>query len=708
MVANRSSWIFAALLTLAACGGGSSFEDDGGGGGGGTDEEAGLQLSVAAFNCPSTVPAGSVEGCTVTEQITPTQPGRLQIRLSVVSGQFSVASRPIVVTAEKGILSPLNGQVVTNASGYAYLNLSAGTELEVTDNILASYQQTVDGNDYSLSAQTSVRYVQTPVNSLDMDLTTTWDLATPLPDGSSIPLNAQVQINGVAPVSPVQVIFSSRCSANEEAVIDSPVITGTSGKATSSYKSTGCAGQDIVQATVTAGGLNVIKTLTIEIKEEPAGAIEFVEANRSYLCLDGTGCPSSSILTFKVVDAQGNAKRNAEVDFELVFNSDVARDTPGLAYISSQPTGLTNTDGLVTVTITAGALPVSPRVQATTIVTPDVGAAYPITAVSSQIGIGTGLPHINGFSLAFDKFNIEGGSTDGVTSTLSLRLSDHFGNPVPNGTSVTVISPETGLVGQNSQANCVTANGKCTVVWESSGTRPDDYRATVLAYATGEESFTDRNGNGLYEPTDTLERQVSEPFVDANENGIYDNAGVYGEQLIDDDQNGVFTPVNAVYDGMLCNRNNDGVGCNRKQVQVSGAGVIALSDNVVLAVCADNSCTSFATGSRPALTTAVASVCVFSVAPDGKTWNPAPLGTAVTFKAEDPLKITGRSSFTQRNTSAPIQVLPGAISPAKTLASTGCWPGRQSAVLTGSGLLTVEVSSGGGEYSAVSIDITAP
>ncbi len=720
-LANRSSWICAALFTLAACGGGSSLEGDDNTGGGGSTEKATLALKVEAFRCPDDVAPGTVVGCSATEQVTPTLPARLRATLSVTAGTFDVANRPLVITAPQGIMNPLSGQTTTDTSGAAYIDLSAGNTLEVTDTITASYAQTVDGNSYSVAATTAVRYVQMIVDTLALALTSpSWDLATPLPDGASIPVVATVTINDTQPTVPVDVTFSSICAATEQAEIDATVATNSSGVATSAYKLAGCKGQDVINASVTAGGLSATKTLTVIVREEPAGAIQFVSASNEYLCLAGTGCENSSRLTFKVVDALGNAKSGAEVSFELLFNGIGSDDRQeGLATINPA-TAITNNNGEAYVTVTAGTLPVSPRVKAITQVTPDEGAAYAITAVSSQLGIGTGLPHINGFSIAFEKLNIEGGEgldggwTDGVTTTITARLADHFGNPVPDGTSVTFISPESGIVAGGSQANCTTTAGKCSVVWESAGNRPSDNRVTVLAYVTGEDSFQDRDGNGLFNDGDILLSDAAEPFVNADEHAGF-NSDFPGEQLIDDDQNGEFTPANGQYDGMLCADADNGVACNRRQVQISRSGVIALSgpeSDLAVKVCSDVNCTATLSGpvSLPAGDIAV---CVYSLAPDG-TWNPAPVGTTVAFKAEAPLKIPGRASFQQINTNRPIQVLADAISPPLTLAQTGCGAGKQIVSVThdgttiAAGSLTVEATFGATGYATAVVKIAAP
>lgn len=701
MVANRSCWIFAALFTLAACGGGASFEDDGTDGGTDTPGEAAtLALDLTAWSCPEGTASNTVDGCSEYYKVTPGVPTRLRAVLSVTSGTFSVANRQIVFAAPQGLLSPLSGEVSTDGNGVAYATLSPSGTFEINDTLSATYAATVDTNQYSVVDTTVVRYVQTDVKNLSLTLTTPWDLATQLPDGSTIAFNAAVLINGELPTVAVTVNFSSQCAETGKAEIDSAVSVRSDGIASSSYKVTGCSGQDFITATVTVGGETQTQTLSVTIKEEPAARIEFVEAVPDYICLEGSGCPGSSVLQFKVLDALGQPKQGTDVSFELLFNQGTS-GLNGLARISSSTTAITNSSGVATVTVVSGTLPVSPRVKATSTVTSD-SDSYDITAVSGILGIGTGMPHQAGFSIAFDKHNVEGGNVDGEEVAITASLADHFGNPVPDGTSVTFVSPESGHV----TPNCLTTDGRCSVTWVSSGDRPLDNRVTILAYATGEDSFQDADGNGIYNGTpDYVVYDMPEPFVDANENGVYD-AAYLGEQLIDTNLNGDWDDANGKYDGLLCDINLAGSDvCDRNQIQVIQSQEIALSyrDTIVVKFCADSTCDNVRTGTDVAtLAPGTVYACAFSPAGDGLTWNPIAAGAAVAFAVEDPLRIVGRSSFTMGSTSTPVLVKAGADTPAYW---NSCGAGRFYVTVSGVGPLRVEVTTDKGSFGAASVAI---
>ena len=656
------------------------------------------------FDGPTSVPANSVEGCQATSQITPESPARIRATLGVTSGTFDVANRRIQVSAEKTRLD--RGESLTDEQGIAYFNLSVGSELETSDVVIATYTETVGEQNYQQEARLTVSVVQVAVDEVTVTLSTpSWDSSQPLPDGSTIEVQAQVEIDDAAPEVPVTVNFSSICSDQEKAEIDGQVqvrrSVGVSPEiafAPASYRVKGCSGQDTIYATVQLGGQNATAFLTLPILSSPAARIEFIEAERDYICLDGTGCPGNSTLTFRVVDALGQPKQGAQVSFELLFNQNVD-GLVGLSRITSN-SALTNNSGEVRVNVVSGNLPVSARVKATT-QAGESGATYPISTVSSVLAVGTGLPHQMGYSLALSAFNVEGGNLDGIEIDITATLADHFGNPVPDGTSVTVVSPESGVV----TSNCVTEGGRCSVQWLSGAERPLDRRVTVLAYATGEDSFHDANGNGLYDAGDVLLRDMGEPYVDANENGVY-NSNMILEQLIDANLNGTRDAPNGVYDGMLCDINLDGDICNRTQVQIARSSVIALSDigSVVVRFCTDWSCTSFL-GSGASLPQGTVYACAFSAAPDGLTWNPIAAGSSVNFVVEEPLKIIGRSSFQQMSTSSPIRVLPGAISPAVALTDSQCAAGKFAVSVVGVGPLTVEISTDKGSYAAAGVSI---
>jgi hypothetical protein len=209
------------------------------------------------------------------------------------------------------------------------------------------------------------------------------------------------------------------------------------------------------------------------------------------------------------------------------------------------PTAISDNNGLVTITVNAGVVSTPVRVTAT---------AGTLTSQSNQLTITTGIPDQDSSSLSASTHAIEGWDFDGVNSVLTARLADHFNNPVPDGTAVNFTTEGGSIVG-----SCTTIDGNCTSTFISQAPRPNSItngygRVTVLAYAVGEESFTDLNGNGLADTGEMIDANVNstdkpEAYVDFNENGSRDVI----EPYLDFNQDGVYNAADGKFNGVLCN-----------------------------------------------------------------------------------------------------------------------------------------------------------
>jgi hypothetical protein len=180
-------------------------------------------------------------------------------------------------------------------------------------------------------------------------------------------------------------------------------------------------------------------------------------------------------------------------------------------------TKTTAADGTVTTQVVAGTQPTPVRVRAST--------ASGLTAVSSNLTIQSGLPTQARFSLSVETFNIEGWQVDGTRTKVTIRAADRVGNPVPDNTVINFRSSGAAL-----QPSCRTTGGACTVEFVSQANRPLTApvgRITVLANASGLESFQDSNGNNRYDMGEPFE-DLGDAFVDNN----YDRVWQAGEDFI--------------------------------------------------------------------------------------------------------------------------------------------------------------------------------
>jgi hypothetical protein len=142
-----------------------------------------------------------------------------------------------------------------------------------------------------------------------------------------------------------------------------------------------------------------------------------------------------------------------------------------------------------------------------------------ITAASTGVAVTSGRVTQNSASLAAADLSIDGYNRDGVQTTLTMRVADRQGNPVPAGAQVNFVASH-GLV----QGTCtIDAASQCAVTYTSQGTRPDNGRVAILAYMDGEESFIDLNGDNIWQPGEPF-YDVGLLYRDDNENSLYDAA----------------------------------------------------------------------------------------------------------------------------------------------------------------------------------------
>ncbi|MBY6188405.1 Ig-like domain-containing protein [Marinobacter hydrocarbonoclasticus] len=628
-----------ALVSLTGCSGGGSLD---GGTDPGTDPvdptnppaDAVHTLAVSMWSCPDPN-AGSLTDCTQTSQFDAQKAAVL--RVAAQRDGTGVVGELVEVSTDKGALIPSDGRVLTGSDGTALLRLQAN-DGEGIVTVKGSYADTTA----SLFAE---------INAIDVDLSLSSSLADgeSLADGSTLAVTASLLVDGQPYVEPVLVNFSSTCALTGNAEIDDQVMAND-GEATATYKATGCDQQDQITATLTLGTDVATDSVTVTLATTPVATIEFVSAAPDYLQLDGTGGNTSSVVTFKVLDESGRAKQGVDVSFILAS---------GEEKVSMNTTqARSNSEGLVTTTLRSGSLPGSVRVQAEVIDSDPV-----IASVSKELSVGTGLPDKDSFSLSFSLHNPEAWHYDGERVSVNLLAADHFNNPVPDGTAISFITEGGSIV-----SRCVTQRGGCSVEWTSQDFRPDNGRVTVLAFAEGEESFLDLNGNGLYDDGEYDDRfDEQEAFVDENEDGGYDSI----EQLIDRSQNGEFDGADGQYNGLLCqDAALSGGLCSQELVDVNSSGVIVMSgrspsayfchydvadedgDGLNWYDCWHNQNeTVWKATSLEEPVTAVA--CIYDVAQDG-TLNPVPYGSSISFSADDPLKTAGRAGFTMRSTSAAV------------------------------------------------------
>lgn len=492
------------------------------GGGGGSDASTAACRATMAnpLACAPTLRLSLTDSTGLAiSQVSPERAGALQVTVKDGNG----AALPNVVvtftsTDRTAVLVPASGTALTDAGGVARVGLPAGTQsgaFSVTANAVISGVTTTGATNYAVTLPTLTlgALSMTPAN---------------LSAGGTGSLGITV-MNGSSPYTPAQsVSFTSPCAAAGKATISSPVTT-VNGVASTSYIDKGCGGADTITASTSFGGATATQTGTLTVLTASAGQVAFVSALPQNIALKGTGGPGrqeSSTVTFKVLDKSGNAVAGAPVNFFVFSNTGTTTGTGGLTL---HPTVATSgADGSVSTVVSSGTVNTPIRISATI-----AGTSPAVTSLSDQLVISTGIPDQNSFSLSTTVYNTEGMDYDGCAgptgSIVTVSLADHFNNPVPDGTAVS-FTAEGGVI----DASCLTGlnntqltdgsvitqkgtPGRCGVRFCAADPRPDDGRVTIMAYALGEESFTDdpaiTNSINRYDPGEDF-NDLCEPFRD--------------------------------------------------------------------------------------------------------------------------------------------------------------------------------------------------
>ena len=528
------------LAGVTACGGGGAKSADGGTG---TPGNPGTTPKVATLSLSLTDPTTGQSKSSISSN------SPALVTATVKKADGSAASGVVVTFSTDGALAtltPASGTALTDGNGIATVTLNASNN---ASSGAANLEAKAQIGTEQASGATAFAIGATNV-TLSNPLTIGVGNASLSAFGTTS-VSVQVLNGGILFTTPLSVSFSSGCAASGKAELTASVTT-TNGVATASYRDKGCSGLDTITATLS--GISATSSATITVLAPNTGAIQFLSANPVQITLKGTGgagLKETSEVRFKVLDVGGNPVGGKKVDFTL-------STTVGGVSLTSASAVSDPTTGEVVTNVIAGTVSTPVRVLATT----TNSANAQLATQSDQLTITTGVPTQTAFSVSATTLNIEGWEVDGVNTTINARLADHFGNPPPGGTVVNFISEGAKVNGtcSTSASGPTTEGGTCSVLFTSQVLRPTNGRVSVLAYAVGEEGFTDLNGNGVVDQRSELvdSNAIStigygESFVDFNEDNSRDAAK---EPFVDFDSNGSFllpvAPTSALYKGILC------------------------------------------------------------------------------------------------------------------------------------------------------------
>lgn len=305
----------------------------------------------------------------------------------------------------------------------------------------------------------------------------------------------------------IAVSFSTTCGTFDS---DS-VVSSNQGDVTTTYTAIDksgnlCEGSQTITATPENRSASK-QSVTVNIAGVKASSVVYTTSGEVQLGASNSGSSSSGQIEFTIF-ANGRPAANQQVEISKVF---APTDFSFVSLNNKTATTVTSdAKGKVVVNLYPGALPGPVEIKATLKSDPT------IFALSKDVSVATGRATQNGFSISLSK-NVLAYGVDGDTATITARLVDRVGNPVPNGTVVSFVS-EGGRV----TPNCATQNGVCAVDFSTQNPRPADNRVTVIAYVEGDKSYTDVDGDNQFSVGDILTHNIGDFFRDDNENNKYD------------------------------------------------------------------------------------------------------------------------------------------------------------------------------------------
>ncbi|MEM8562702.1 MAG: hypothetical protein AAGF57_10735 [Pseudomonadota bacterium] len=616
------------VFTVTACGGG--------GGGGGSfvpDQNEGevFFLDVTLLD----------ENGNPTDAIATSAPTNVQVRVTR-NGPNGRAVANVVVTLQTdlGTITPASGSSLTDANGIADFSIEvdpstggAGTLLAGADSETGSFT-----GEFNFQVGVSGRrlgYIDEGGTFIENEIDIEPDALLASQAIAQLSL-VVLDENNEFDSEPQTISIDSGCLSSGQSTLEppSPILIGD-GRLVASYIAGGCVGNDQITASLVGSPAQAFGT--VSIASAAANSLSFVSAVPTTIVLRGTGGGAdrfeSSTVTFMVVDRNNSPLSGAQVSFDLTTN------VGGLSL--SPTTAISDSAGMVSTSVVSGDIPTVVRVIASSASGDTSGQE--VSTVSDILTVSTGLPDQNSISLGVEDgagFIVEDGFTvNGVQRTLTVSMADTFNNPVPDGTAA-VFTTEYGSIDPSCQTGLANgerltgtpAPGECSVLWTSgaprvptltgtaflqtifsadyncpslnvgSGPCPDDLgftrggRLTILVTGVGNESFVDRNGNGIMDENEQfLFENLSEAWRDDNEDGLYNpataecqGAGFDSPQCIAG-QEEIFTDFNdngrfdlnddpPIFNGLQCPPEGDGIWCSRQLINVRSSTVLTLSN----------------------------------------------------------------------------------------------------------------------------------
>ena len=364
--------------------------------------------------------------------------------------------------------------------------------------------------------------------------------------------------------------FTSRCISSEASSVTSPATTN-SGLIEVEYQSNGCSGDDVVTASV--GNATAQATISIEAAS-PFSLASNPPVPESIAPVGNANSarPSTSTVSFTVIDEDGNPVRGANVTFELSY-SPQANPAVEDARLD-RDAAVSGPSGEASVRVRAGQQNTVVRVIATIVREDGSSVAVP----SPPISINSFLPDQDSFSMSISNFMPNAQNYNNQTTEITINGGDRFNNnDLEDGNAVVNFVASGGSIDNYCVLN---SDGICTVTWRSTDPRPANGRVAILARTVGDESFRDLNSNdefdnGEFSPEQGIIFEKGEAYLDFDANRAY-SPGV--DQFFDYNGDSTYSSPDGTYDGSAClspSVNN----CTAGPVTVWDQGLIVMASD---------------------------------------------------------------------------------------------------------------------------------
>ena len=496
----------AVLVTLTSCGGGGgSAGTPSSGTGSGTSGTSTTPTPTTTPVSVSTISLSIVDAKDVVVTSNAIGSGALFFVKAIVldASGAAVINKLVTFTTDATTATLAQTSALTGNGGIAKVQISP-VSLNATKaaNLVAGATVGKDAVSASLDYQTSAANV-TLTNLLAAN-----NSVSAL-QSSAVTVEGRVN-GGLAGSSAVTANFSASCGSFSPAT----AATNSAGVISTTYQSAvACSGNVVL--TAQSAGATAVNT-TINVTAAQAANVVFSSATVPLMVSSAaaTGLKQSSV-KFQVLDSSGAGMAGQAVSISLAsaaISAGVTFSVGGVATISIQSV-TTDVNGFAAVTVSSGGLPTP------VVLTAVLASNTAVIASSSGVAVTSGRATQNAASLSATKLSIEGFDFDGVQTTLTMRVADRQGNPVPAGAVVNFVASH-GLV----QGTCsIDAASQCSVTYTTQGLRPTNGRVTILAYMDGEESFVDLNGDNIWQSNEPF-FAVGTLYRDDNENRVYDPA----------------------------------------------------------------------------------------------------------------------------------------------------------------------------------------